>query len=603
MQFSDDEDEGRSTPHDAVLFQRSTATPDNAGVQRMCMMGRQVKDFVESMEQRDVCGRGKKRGLTSLSYDGSDEQWLQEQLTTQQLKVTEQNKKLEEIETERKRLAISVVQSDRDLAFQRQEHTRVISQLSQYQKQLDKEKQKLESARNSFAAEKQKVTEERKKVADEKQRREKAEHEVSKLKAAAVSAASAPAPAAPAAPAAPVAPAASRPTSAIMEEIVSEALTFFRQKVDATRKAQVAEDARLQAAHARAVAAAAPAAAPAAAAPAAAPAVQLWIRQYNPRYGTTREIRYNGARTKKFVYNSGTPQNEVWTEIDDAAYISALETLGTMTPARARFTPILGKTAKVDRGGHSYELEVVQSMTPSAAAAAAAPAAAPAPAAAAASVPVPPPPRPAYGPNSLGFDVLLRGTHMSFTTAQVAGWRTALNLNETHTKNSSSSLASLAAEWSAVSQGFMYSRSLSKVFCNAPRLATFLDMYEARGRPELRIVAHGVKDQNFDSFLNCASGFDLGRNGGTRHGHGLYVSLLDAIAADYTQFWPNPTSPDGTFLLLLCMEFPAMEYYYKDYHLNCNSNRRNYHARHGENDARVVRDPTLVLPLGLAHAM
>ena len=128
-------------------------------------------------------------------------------------------------------------------------------------------------------------------------------------------------------------------------------------------------------------------------------------------------------------------------------------------------------------------------------------------------------------------------------------------------------------------------------------------MYEARGRPELRIVAHGVKDQNFDSFLNCASGFDLGRNGGTRHGHGLYVSLLDAIAADYTQFWPGGTAPDGTFLLMLCMEFPAMDYYYKDYHLGCNSNRRAYHCRSGENDARVVRDPTLVLPLGLAHAL
>ena len=62
--------------------------------------------------------------------------------------------------------------------------------------------------------------------------------------------------------------------------------------------------------------------------------------------------------------------------------------------------------------------------------------------------------------------------------------------------------------------------------------------------------------------------------------------------------------PDGTFLLLLCMEFPGMDYYYKDYHLGCNGNRGNYHCRSGENDARVVRDPTLVLPsVGLAHTM
>ena len=596
MQFSDDEGGGEATPLNAVLFAGSAST-DDPGVQRMHMLGQQVKDFVESMEKKeqvDVCGKGKKRGLASLAYDGSDEDWLQEQLTTHRLQLTQQTQKLEETETERKRLAISVVQSDRDLAFERQGHTKTLEQLAQCQKALDKEKQKLESSKNSMVFAKQKVT-------DERQKREKAEQEVSKLKAAAAAAAATAA-----------APPGSRPTSVIMEEIVDAAITFVREKRDATRKAHSAQDAQQKSAHTAAVAAAAAAAAAApAGAPAAAAAsgiagaVQLWIRQLNPKYGTIREIRYNGARTKKWVYNSGTPQNEVWTEIDDAAYISALQTLGTMTPARARFTPILGKTAKLDRGGHSYELEVVQSLTPSAAAAAAAAAAAPAAAPAAAApgaVPNPPAPRPAYGPDSLGFDVLLRGTHMSFTASQVAGWRAALNLNEARCKNSSMILATLAAEWSALSQGFIYSSTLSKIFCNAPRLATFLDMYEARGRPQLRIVAHGVKDQNFDSFLNCASGFDLGRNGGTRHGHGLYVSLLDAIAADYTQFWGNSAAPDGTFLLFLCMEFPAMDYYYKDYHLGANGNRRNYHCRNGEDDARVVRDPTLVLPLGLAHS-
>ena len=145
------------------------------------------------------------------------------------------------------------------------------------------------------------------------------------------------------------------------------------------------------------------------------------------------------------------------------------------------------------------------------------------------------------------------------------------------------------------------------------QLKAFLKAYITRGFTSLRIVCHGMRDQKYDAIAkdifgpNLAFSSPSNRFSGNGNLPGFYVGLCDGPAAHYGQGRSAPNPPLGTMMLALHMQDPprGKNMLYEDYNLgvlHSNTQYPKYHCNGVGCDARVVKDPTTLLPLGLAVA-
>ena len=180
-------------------------------------------------------------------------------------------------------------------------------------------------------------------------------------------------------------------------------------------------------------------------------------------------------------------------------------------------------------------------------------------------------------------------------------------------------LAGLAELWSSFSCGFRYDPARTQLWVKPFLLGRWLTLLHDR-EYEVRVVGHGVRSGRYDRLAKDPAGFKP--ECWHEHGNGIYVSPLDAIPADLgrssTGGGPSARAyPDGTFVLALLLTEPGAakmgkppheDWQTKWFHLG--SARRGYiengpsGATPGNRplDAIVVKDPSLLLPLGLVVA-
>ena len=175
-------------------------------------------------------------------------------------------------------------------------------------------------------------------------------------------------------------------------------------------------------------------------------------------------------------------------------------------------------------------------------------------------------------------------------------------------------ICNLAELFSSVSQGYRYDCWQSKLYVKPFALKAFLKTYITRGFTSLRIVCHGMRDQKYDAIANDIFGPNLAfsspsnRFSGNGNLPGFYVGLCDAPAAHYGQGRTGSNAgPLGTMMLALHMQDPphGKNMLYEDYNLGVFGNSSTYPKYHCSAfgcDARVVKDSTTLLPLGLAFA-
>ena len=343
-----------------------------------------------------------------------------------------------------------------------------------------------------------------------------------------------------------------------------------------------------------------------------------------------REIRYS-FRTKQWQFNQGVSSRnpngtDDWVQITLPAVCDDLARMGTFSAQRGQFNGLIGKNFRYTHGSHTYDVEVVREPYPWSTAAggassAAPPVAAPAAAPAARSVPT-------WGRGSLGFQVLFEGDFLHIPKATAQKWFDALDGSEPDfqlsgvsnhlTGPSNDALAQLAGLWSCFSQGFNYAEHSTVLWVKPLWFKTWCAIYLARDFTHVRLVGHGASPTTMTSGMpndpiGPAICYSSANN---RCDTGHYVALADGVPADYTQTrqrqlgQPN-RFPDGTFVLEVLMEKSNNAHIHSygmwqeysigtcgraDYHGNCMTGA-------AVNDARNVYDTTIVLPLGVAHAL
>ena len=343
-----------------------------------------------------------------------------------------------------------------------------------------------------------------------------------------------------------------------------------------------------------------------------------------------REIRYL-CRTKQWQFNQGVSSRnpngtDDWVQITTPALCDDLARLGKFSAQRGQFNATVGKNFRYNSGSHTYDIEVVKEPYPwaiPAAPAAAAPAAA-APAAAAPAAP----PVPTWGRGSLGFQVLFEGDFLHIPKATAQKWFDALDGSEPDfrlsgfsnhlTGPSNDALADLAGLWSCFSQGFKYDDMNTELWVKPLWFKTWCAIYLARDFTEVRLVAHGASPTTMTSGMpndpvGPAICYSAANN---RCDTGHYVGLADGVPADYTQTRQRQLGqanrfPDGTFVLEVLMEKSTRHSIHswgmwQEYCIGT-CGRANYHGNcqtgASVNDARNVYDTTIILPLGIAHAL
>ena len=178
-------------------------------------------------------------------------------------------------------------------------------------------------------------------------------------------------------------------------------------------------------------------------------------------------------------------------------------------------------------------------------------------------------------------------------------------------------LAGLAELWSSFSCGFRYDPARTQLWVKPFLLCRWLTLLHHR-EYEVRVVGHGVRSGRYDQLAKDPAGFKP--ECWHEHGNGIYVSPLDAVPADFGRpsTGGDPSAyPDGTFVLALLLTEPGAgklgngpheNYQTKWFHLG--SARRGYIGNGPSGatpdylplDAIVVKDPSLLLPLGLVVA-
>ena len=181
-------------------------------------------------------------------------------------------------------------------------------------------------------------------------------------------------------------------------------------------------------------------------------------------------------------------------------------------------------------------------------------------------------------------------------------------------------LAGLAELWSSFSCGFRYDPARTQLWVKPFLLCRWLTLLHHR-EYEVRVVGHGVRSGRYDQLAKDPSGFNVAKSQHGAHGYGVYVSPFDAIPADYgrrsTQLPGAPVYPDGTFVLALLLTEPGAGTLGRPAHegggmkwFHLGSARPGY-IENGPSgatpgnlplDAIVVKDPSLLLPLGLVVA-
>ena len=122
-----------------------------------------------------------------------------------------------------------------------------------------------------------------------------------------------------------------------------------------------------------------------------------------------------------------------------------------------------------------------------------------------------------------------------------------------------------------------------------------------------------MRKQNFEDLFKDPLGACLAysssanRYSGNGNVPGFYVGLCDGPSAYYTDkdYYGRGGAPFGTFVLFLCMETRNVMTY-EDFNLGVMQGHAKFPDYHGNDgstlDSRVVKDPTVMLPIGLAYA-
>ena len=188
------------------------------------------------------------------------------------------------------------------------------------------------------------------------------------------------------------------------------------------------------------------------------------------------------------------------------------------------------------------------------------------------------------------------------------------------------SIADLAELFSSLGSNFKYStksfggKKVTKCekWVKPPALFHWLSLAKARGYRFARVVAHGGSLQTYDGVRNDPVGFDLqyANQNGQARGNGLYFGLSDHITVRYNA---HSGYPPGTFIigLMLMNEKTGLSHEsYNKVHggvTTIEDNDKEFAMCYqtfellpptpGKENAIVVHEGTLVLPLGLAVAV
>lgn len=153
----------------------------------------------------------------------------------------------------------------------------------------------------------------------------------------------------------------------------------------------------------------------------------------------------------------------------------------------------------------------------------------------------------------------------------------------------SESIADLATLFSSFSQGFQYDKNKCELWSRPALLHTWLTRASVGGYSNVSLVMHG--SGHYDDIRSNPLGFEMNKSRPTNmKGFGIYVALTDYAPTQY-----NKGLPRGSGILCLLLRPDEAGGCLEQYEWGILQNRT-------VPDAINVRDPTCLLPLGLAVA-
>lgn len=145
------------------------------------------------------------------------------------------------------------------------------------------------------------------------------------------------------------------------------------------------------------------------------------------------------------------------------------------------------------------------------------------------------------------------------------------------------------------------------------QLFQWLTLAKSRGYRHCRIIVHGASTEAYEKMRDDPFGFDMrfaGKNG-QAYGNGLYFGLSDHATVGYNA---HSNYPNGTCLMGLLLTDPKIgwQHHHHGGYTKMEDKSETYMSYHtmmfgatpvsGVDNAIVVHDPALTLPLGLCHA-